>query len=697
MPAQGCFYRKQIHSNMIKDYFPNSLSDDQNNALSMIESFLASQTNCFLLKGYSGTGKTFLMQGLVKYFTSVGRQFSLMAPTGRAAMVIGDKTKTDAYTLHKSIYNLSELEDDDHTFKFRYKLNLNAHSVNAVYIIDESSMISDVYNEDEFFLFGSGYLLKDLFSFVDFKYRTDAKIIFIGDNAQLPPVGMNFSPALDKEYLSKNYQVTTDEFEMKQIQRQQEGSGILTIATALRTCLEKNEFNRFDIGNFADTTTLSSEDFNSVYFQTVNNQISENTIVITHSNKQAHDHNLAIRQRFFPNQIDVQSGDILINTKNNYNYAVDLYNGQFLKVVEASQIPEPPKTIRFYKRGGEIAEVTFVFRNIIAELTDVKGQKHQVNCKIIDNFLKSDLPRLTQNEQQALYVDFKNRHPDLKPRTQEFKEALRADKYFNAMQVKYGYAITCHKAQGGEWENTFVNFQVYMRILSRGFFRWAYTGITRAKKNLFAINAQNYSPLTEFIVQPITTIANIPANQFYIPIDFFNRQTPFEFAQPFLKAKYVELTEKLKGQEIEISVSHQQYVERYSFKRDDKSVTIDLNYRAAGFTGRTTIINSSGQEFAQFIRQRITEPLTIEFPYNPEEEFQKELFDLIKEQTSEEEIPITNISNENYCDRYFLKTEANCAYLDCIYNGQGIYSTFRPYSTSGEQDLKLQSLIKRLT
>lgn len=144
--------------------------------------------------------------------------------------------------------------------------------------------------------------------------------------------------------------------------------------------------------------------------------------------------------------------------------------------MKVSQTPKPTKTIRFYKKGGEKAEATFIFRGIIAELTDVKGQKHQINCKIIDNFLKNDLPRLTQNEQQALYVDFKNRHPNLKPRTKEFKEAIRAGKYFNAMQVKYGYAITCHKAQGGEWENAFVNFQVYMRILSKVFFRWVYTG-----------------------------------------------------------------------------------------------------------------------------------------------------------------------------------------------------------------------------
>jgi len=679
------------------NHLPDSLSDDQKTALNKIVAFLASSTNCFLLKGYAGTGKTFLMQELVRYFKSVGRHFTIMAPTGRAAMVIGDKTKTDAYTVHKSIYNLGELEDDEHTFKFRYKLNLNEDIVNTVYIIDESSMISDIYNEDEFFVFGSGYLLKDLFSFVDFKYKTDAKIIFIGDNAQLPPVGMSFSPALDKEYLAKHYQVTTDEFEMKQIQRLQDESGILAIATSLRNCLETNEFNRFEIIKSSDTSIHSSEDFDSVYFRTVNNAISENTIVITHSNKQAHDYNLAIRQRFFPNQPDVQGGDVLINTKNNYNYIVDFYNGQFLKVVEVSKIPEPPKTIRFYKRDGEKAEVTFIFRDIIAELTDVKGQKHQVNCKIIDNFLKSDLARLTQNEQQALYVDFKNSHPNLRPRTKEFKEAIRADKYFNAMQVKYGYAITCNKAQGGEWGNVFVNFQVYMRILSRSFFRWAYTGITRAKKNLFAINAQSYSPLSEFIVQPTSTIAKAPANQFHIPTNFFEREIQLEFSQPFLKAKYVELTEKLKDQEIELSVSHLQWVERYSFTRNEKSVTIDLNYGGKGFTGGNKIINTSDQEFAQFVRQKIIEPLIFEFAYNPPKEFQKELFDLLKEETTEEEILITNILNENYCDRYFLHTDANCAYLDCIYNGQGIYTTFKPYSTKGEQDLKLQSLLKRLT
>jgi len=136
----------------ILDHFPESLTDDQKRAVQNIETFLASPSNCFLLNGYAGTGKTFLMEGMVKYFRSAGRNYRMMAPTGRAAMIIGDKTKSTAYTIHKSIYNLDELEDDEHTFRMRYKLNLNEDSVNSVYLIDESSMISDIYSEDEFFI-----------------------------------------------------------------------------------------------------------------------------------------------------------------------------------------------------------------------------------------------------------------------------------------------------------------------------------------------------------------------------------------------------------------------------------------------------------------------------------------------------------------------------------------------------------------
>lgn len=680
----------------INDHFPTTLTADQVSALEKIDSFLSSKTNCFLLKGYAGTGKTFLMEGLVKYLDAIGRSVALMAPTGRAAMVIGNKTKKNATTIHKGIYDFDELVDDASTFKFHYKLNSNLFNTDIVYIIDESSMLADVFSDDEFFVFGTGFLLQDFFSFVNFNYRTNSKIIFIGDNAQLPPLGMSFSPALDKDYLSSKYKLSVDEFELKQVKRQEQESGILLIATTLRNSLESNQYNFFEISNCNNITNIRNDEFEESYFRTVNNTISENTIVITHSNKQAQEFNFAIRERLFPGQSEIQANDILINTKNNYSTAVDIYNGQFVKTIAVSEIPEPPRTIRFYRKGGELAEATFVFRNIVAELKDLGGNIHQVKCKIIDNFLKSDLSRLTPVEQQALYVDFKNRFPHLKPGTLAFKEKLKTDLYFNAFQIKYGYAITCHKSQGGEWENVFVNLQTYMKVLSKGFFRWAYTGITRSKSNLFVIGTKTFSPLSQFVTHPITTIAQPLANQYYIPDFYVEREVSLEFSLPILKTKYVEIYEKLENQDIDISVTHLQWVERYIFNRNGKSVTIDLNYGNKGFTGANRIINTTDDEFAQFIKQKITKPLIVDFEYNAPSDYQLQLYNMLKEICFEENLIITNIINDQYCDRYFIETDASCAFLNCIYNGKGMYTTIMPHSTKGEQDVKLQSLLKRL-
>ena len=679
----------------ITNNFPTTLTDDQKSALNKIESFLSSDANCFLLKGYAGTGKTFLMEGLVKYLDEIGRSVVLMAPTGRAAMVIGNKTKRDATTIHKGIYDFDELVDDASTFRFHYKLNLNTNNTDTVYIIDESSMLADVFSDDEFFVFGTGFLLQDLFSFVDFNYRPNSKIIFIGDNAQLPPVGMNFSPALDKDYLSSKYQLKVDEFELKEVKRQGQESGILLTATMLRNSLESDQFNRFEINNSNDITKLKNEEFEASYFKAVNNAVSENTIVITHSNKQAQEYNFAIRERFFPGQPEIQSGDVLINTKNNYSTAVEIYNGQFIKVISASTVPELPRTIRFYRKGGELAEVTFVFRDIVAELKDLGGNTQQVKCKSIDNFLKNDFPKLAPIEQQALYVDFKNRFPHLKPGTRDFKDEMKADLYFNAFQVKYGYAITCHKSQGGEWENAFVDLQAYMKVLSKGFFRWAYTGITRSKTNLFVIGSKSFSPLDQFVIQPITSIVHPIANQHYISSDYAERQINLQFSLPILKSKYVEICDKLKDQNVEISISSLSWVERYTFSRNGKSVTFDFNYGNKGFT-TSRVINSSDEEFTQFIKQKISEPLIIDFKYNAPNTFQLELYNMLKEISMDENLLITNIINERYCDRYFFQTEASCAYLNCIYNGKGIYTTIMPHSTKGELDHKLQSIIKRL-
>lgn len=678
----------------LKDQFFTPLTNDQETAISSLDSFLCSETNCFLLKGYAGTGKTFLMEGLVKYMKETRRRYRIMAPTGRAAMVIGNKTQSEAYTIHKSIYNFKDLEDEEHTFKLRYKLNLNDDSVDTVYLIDESSMISDVYNEHEFFAFGSGLLLKDLFSFINFPYRTKAKIIFIGDHAQLPPIGMNFSPALDAAYLHQNYQVSTAENEMREVVRQKAGSGILAIATGLRNAMEMNLFNQLDFDyQEADVSNIEPTNFEEAYLIASNHSVNPNVVVISHSTKQASEYNQIIRGHFFSGITHPCPGDLLIITKNNYNYTVDLYNGQFVKVIQVASIPESPKKIRFNKKGGEKAEIELVFRDVMIEAKDISGTVNQLRCKIIDNLLCSHNPGLTPTEQQALYVDFKNRYPKLKPRTKGFKDTLTSDPYFNALQVKYGYAITCHKSQGGEWPIVFVDHRVYMKTLSSGYFRWAYTGITRAKAHLFSIGAKTYTPFSEMVCNPISKLSNPSPERHFTPSPQWDKTIEMAFDYDFQKAKYLEIQEKLLADNIAIFIIHNNWVERYKFSKKGEEVTIDFNYGKKGFTGRVSIISTNDKEFAESILEKISSPFSAKLTYEPKNVWQQELYDFVSEQVNEHGLTITNVKQLQNCDRYFLDGPNGISEIDFWYKDNGSYTYLAPKSTHPEEDEELRCLL----
>lgn len=236
------------------DHFQNiELTRDQSLAVERIQEFLGNGLNVFFLKGYAGTGKTFLLNGLTKYLQAQKKHFRLMTPTGRAAMILGQKTGLPAFTIHKSIYNYKELEEDESSFKLYFGLNMNQDPTSTVYIIDEASMLSDKHAEDDFFIFGSGYLLKDFFNYINFHQRQKAKVIFIGDHAQLPPVNMNFSPALSLKYLKEQYQINGEEFELTEVVRYKKESGILEVATELRNSIKNKEFNRFSVpGNLKD-------------------------------------------------------------------------------------------------------------------------------------------------------------------------------------------------------------------------------------------------------------------------------------------------------------------------------------------------------------------------------------------------------------------------------------------------------------
>ncbi|MDP9076106.1 MAG: AAA family ATPase [Bacteroidota bacterium] len=293
----------------LQEFFATyTLTTGQSSLVDELDMFLTDSSTCFLLKGYAGTGKTFLMKGLSDFLTFNKRSFRIAAPTGRAAKVISQKTKHKAYTIHKTIYSSKDIkefkvkdEEGTETFKFYYDLKNNGDPSNTIYIIDESSMLSNVYSEGEFFRFGTGYLLKDLITYINADNNDHhKKIIFIGDDAQLPPVNMNFSPALDSKYLRENCNIESKEFELTDVVRQKANSGILFNATRIRQSLKANLFNQLDIETkFEDIDQTKQEDLLAKYLLACNNIIDDETIIIAHSNSSVKEYNDFVRNHFF--------------------------------------------------------------------------------------------------------------------------------------------------------------------------------------------------------------------------------------------------------------------------------------------------------------------------------------------------------------------------------------------------------------
>jgi hypothetical protein len=484
------------------------LTPSQEKAVDSIHAFLKDpNSECFVLCGYAGTGKTFLLGGLVKYLQINARDAVLMAPTGRAARVISERHGISANTVHRSIYYLDKLKEyrpDDNpvTYKFYYELKVSDGDQGTIFIVDEASMISDVYSEQEFIRFGSGKLLSDLFSYLGFDGNDERKkIIFIGDDAQLPPVGMSDSPALDPTYLEEEYHVQINQATLTDVVRQKEGGGILNNATNLRTMIAVNKYPAFEFEVDNQTTFQARREGIISNYSADDPQVVEPTqIIVVYSNAQAADYNTAIRSKLFPGKNEITDGDRIIVVKNSYNHEIDLMNGQ-MGIVSNVDLSTETRNIPLGKdKDGKKKHALLTFRGVVASFIDIQGKKHDIKCRIVENLLNSKERALTSNESKALYIDFCMRNSSLKPGSAIFKHELKSDEYFNALQVKFAYALTCHKAQGGEWNRVTVDF--YGRNdLNKDNFRWCYTAITRAKKHLFAID-----PPKKSILEPVNPV-----------------------------------------------------------------------------------------------------------------------------------------------------------------------------------------------
>ena len=717
------------------EYFHIKLTFDQNNALKRLIEFFEGDKQIFILQGYAGSGKTTLLKGIIDYLNDSGRKYQLMAPTGRAAKVIQQKTSFLSTTVHKGIYSFNDLEEikskqDENnslSFKYYFKIRNNPEVIDSVLLVDEASMISDVYSENEHFRFGSGKLLSDLISYSRIQMSgSGTKIIFIGDPAQLPPVGMNHSPALDENYLKKEFGLTSVSAEMKEVKRQKSDNGVLLAATRIRKCLTSGYFNDFNLdANGKDIFNPLYGDFLRTY-----KEVSGTKIVISYKNKTAVTLNENIRRDKYCSDVPIREGDIIIVSNN--NYSLGIMNGEFGIITRVEKVTVN-REIRFYKKDGGKASVLLQWRLIEMILPDENGNDRNVSGYMLENFLKED-NSLSSEQQQALFVDFRNRHSNLKPKTEEYRMALKNDPYFNCILLKYGYAVTCHKAQGGEWDNAFIfwdkgvndqfnflkNEHDRTSKYNAEFYRWAYTAITRAAKRLYCINPpqfnsfsgmnfidghiQNaYQELTNTDVKPVEidlTGDYLNALNRYIPDDFpLMIQNHFLKLFHLVKAKFIDI-EKWEKVNYEI---------RYYFKREKDTAAIKFwingkNIFKDSFQNLPAATNSDAlfSEIASLIEKPInfvvhrntieTIVPKIEFDIKTEEEkpFLKTLFDKLQEILLTKGIRIANIDHHEYRERYTIVKGQEKAVIDFEYDGKGFFGRVLPLdSKSNSQRLSV--------
>ncbi len=455
----------------LKNDFPHNTTTKQDIALQLLAKFVLStnKNETFLLKGYAGTGKTTIVGSLVKNLGKVKKRSILLAPTGRAAKVISNYSNKQAFTIHKKIY-FPKVEKGAVSFT----LQENKHR-DTIFIVDEASMIPDINQESK--LFGNGSLLDDLMQYV--YSGNNCKLLLIGDSAQLPPVHLSISPALDARVLENQYNREVTLLELDEVVRQQKDSGILENATRIRERLDDELFEAFKFSgaNFPDIIRpIDGQEIMDAINDSYSSLGNEDTVIIVRSNKRANLYNQSIRERILFQESELSAGDYLMVVKNNYfwvdNASEDgfIANGDIIEVLEIFAFKE------LY--GFRFAEVKI-------RMVDYPNMK-PLETVLLLNTLTSESPSLTYDESNNLYQEVMKDYASEKSKYKKFL-AVKNNKYFNSLQVKFSYAITCHKSQGGQWKTVFVEQPYLPNGIDKEYLRWLYTAVTRAQEKLYLI------------------------------------------------------------------------------------------------------------------------------------------------------------------------------------------------------------------
>ena len=448
-------------------HFPFKPTKEQGQLITDLADYITTlgSKNIFLLKGYAGTGKTTIVSALVKSLPILGKRSILMAPTGRAAKVLAKYSKKIASTIHKKIYWI-RTNKSGNTF---ITLKKNTHT-NTIFVVDEASMIPESSDKR----FGNRSLLDDLIDYVN--YGTDCKLILIGDTAQLPPIHLDISPALDEEFLENNYNKSVTTKELTKVVRQKEDSEILKNATTLRNKIAKEDFSFPKLKTNTEVVRLNSgEELQDALETAYSNDGVNSASVLCRSNKRANLYNQQIRAKIRWQENEISTGDILMVVRNNYYWLDDSSQAGFIANGDIVEVVKIKETI---ERFG------FRFAKASVQMVDYPNEKELDVILLLDT-LTSESPAITYEQYQHLYkevgLDYKGQ--------KEINKKIKEDEFFNALQIKFAYAITCHKSQGGQWENVFVDLGYFTEnMLNKSYFRWLYTALTRATKKLYLIN-----------------------------------------------------------------------------------------------------------------------------------------------------------------------------------------------------------------
>lgn len=460
------YIASQIYANFV--YAPTS---EQKKLINLASEYIASarQGVILIVNGYAGTGKTSVIGALVKSLKAMQIQVVLLAPTGRAAKVMSLYCENAAFTIHKKIYRQKKIAATGAQFD----LNINQHN-NTVFIVDEASMLSN--SSAEASVFGSGQLLADLIQYINM--GDDNRLIIVGDDAQLPPVGLDFSPALNPLDMERFAEV--EYATLTEVVRQAEDSGILLNATHVREDIEAQRvcLPRFDL-SIRDVQRLTGAELIEQIEDSYARYGEDNTVIITRSNKRANQYNQGIRRTILDHEEEICSGDRIMVVKNNYYYT------------------ENDKTTALdFIANGDVATVEKIyrtreiygFRYAWARLRFADYDDYTLECWVMLDTLTSEAPSLTRDQQTRLFYTIEQDYVDIKNKRNRYQKVME-NEFFNALQVKFAYAITCHKSQGGQWDVVLLDQMLFgEEPITRDFQRWLYTAVTRATKQLFLVN-----------------------------------------------------------------------------------------------------------------------------------------------------------------------------------------------------------------